>query len=318
MLVGDRSRPVLEGNPYIDTLESFPEKWWFNKEFSEIAKMTWRLRLKPKDALIILHASPLIHLWGFLIGAPIRAGFDENGSGFSLTHMVTRTRKDYDRYLGDVNLDLARVFGIENEDSQLDLFLSDDELLEVHRFLPSTSGIEPISRLFLIGIAPGGGQNAFESTSAKHWPASHYAALMIELAKQHNIQFLLLGDNGDVQIDEIGQKAAGRASFLNLKGKTTFRELAAIIHHLDVLITNDSSPLHIAAALHKPVVALFGPTANWALSPPGHNKIALQSSARCSPCYTFGRFPGCSKSTCMLELSVETVKDAVESILTSC
>lgn len=334
MLVGRKSRPALEGNPYIDVLESFPEEWWFGKKFGKILKMTWHLRRKPKDALVILHASPLIHLWGFMIGAPIRVGFDKGGSGFALTHRVVRKEEDHDRYLGDVNLDLAKALGISADDPGLDFFPHEEELRAARRFLSEhrenldasalapPSGEVPVgapNRLFTIGIAPGGGRNAFERISVKQWPAGHYADLMIELSKERHVEFFLLGDENDVQADEIAQMTSGHVQLTNLKGKTTFRELAALIYHLDILITNDSSPLHLAVALKKPVVALFGPTANWALFPPGPDRMALQSPAECSPCYTFGRFPGCPKPACtaMAELSVSTVLTAVESLLGS-
>ncbi len=315
MLIGQKSRPALEGNPYIDSLESFPEEWWFERKIGKILKLTWRLRKKLKDALVILHASPLIHLWGFLINAPVRIGFDENGSGFALTHPVSRTKKDYERYLADVNLDLARAMGIPADDPSLDYFPQKDELEAARRFLPPAP---KRGRRLLVGVAPGGGQNAFEKISVKHWPAVHYAELMTELSKGRKIEFLLLGDKNDVQVDRIVEMAGPEVRFTNLKGKTTFRELGALIYHLDLLVTNDSSPLHLAVAMKKPVVALFGPTANWTLFPPGRNRKALQSPAQCSPCYTYGRFPGCPDPSCMSELPVESVKKAVESLLDGC
>ena len=138
----------------------------------------------------------------------------------------------------------------------------------------------------------------------------------MKLSRSHNAIFLLLGDRHDTHLDEIAEKAGQRGvEIINLRGKTTLRELGALIHHLDILITNDSSPLHLAVALKKPLVALFGPTANWALCPPGRNIIALQSPAGCSPCYPFGRFSGCGKPTCMADLPVADVTEAVDSLL---
>jgi len=138
------------------------------------------------------------------------------------------------------------------------------------------------------------------------------------LSRSYDIVFLLFGDQNDVEIDKITEKAMHQGVHLiNLKGKTTFRELGALIWHLDLLITNDSSPLHLAVALQKPVVALFGPTANWTLCPNSENATAVQSPAKCSPCYGFGRFPGCHTPICMAELSIDTVKIAIEKSLTS-
>ena len=155
MLVGNRARPVLEGNPYIDSLQSFPEEWWFEHCAGKILKLTRRLRRQPKDCLILFHASPLIHMWGFLLKAESLVGFDEDGSGFALTHRVKRTKGDDQRYLGDINCDLARGLGIPVADARLDFILESAEIGAVRRFLPSLKPTEP---RWLIGVAPGRGQ----------------------------------------------------------------------------------------------------------------------------------------------------------------
>jgi heptosyltransferase-2 len=310
MLVGEKSRPILEGNPYIDRLLSFPESWWFNHQFSQVWRLTRTLRQYPKDGLILFHASPLLHLWGFLLKAPLRVGFDNQGSGFSLTHRVPLSTQSQ-RYLGDINLDLVRILGLPGGSLELDLFIQGPELQAVKRFLPRQT-----KRQLLVGIAPGGGQNPLEQISVKQWPMDHYVKLLLALSRLYPVDFLLLGDQYDTQVDEIAaQVSQGGAKVINLKGQTTLRELAALIHHLDLLITNDSSPLHIAVALKKPVVGLFGPTAARALFPGGPNRVALQSPAACSPCYAFGRFPGCSAPTCMAAITVESVTQAVEALL---
>jgi heptosyltransferase-1 len=80
-------------------------------------------------------------------------------------------------------------------------------------------------------------------------------------------------------------------------------------------VVNDSAPMHLAVALNTPVIALFGPTAAGALFPAGPNRIGLQSPAPCSPCYPFGRFPGCQDPSCMAALPVAAVYQAVTACL---
>jgi ADP-heptose:LPS heptosyltransferase len=310
MLVGHKSRLVLEGNPYLDEVLSFPESWWFQHRFDKIWTLTRRLRRYPKEGLILFHASPLLHLWGCLLKAPLRVGFDSQGSGFSLTHKVPLSTESR-RYLGDVNLDLVRILGLPAGSPELDLILQADELNSVLRLLPGN----PTGRR-LVGIAPGGGQNPLEQISVKQWPPGHYVNLLSRLSRLYPIIFVLLGDRHDTQAEEIAAQVAGQGvETLNLRGRTTLRELAAIIKHLDLLITNDSSPLHLAVALKTPVVSLFGPTAAWALCPAGPQRLALQSPAACSPCYPFGRFPGCQTPNCMAAISPEAVTEAAASLL---
>lgn len=310
MLVGNKSRPVLEGNPFLDAILSFPESWWFQRDWGNIRKLTHSCRRVPKDVLLLFHASSLLHLWGWLLRAPVRVGFDDKGSGFSLTHRVPLDFRGH-RYLGEVNLDLVRALGVPAESSDPEIFLTPGDLAAGAALLPATAG-----KRWLVGIAPGGGQNPLEQIAVKQWPASHYTQLVRELAQTCPVTLVLLGDRHDIQADGIAQALQSRGlEVINLKGRTGLRELAAVIGHLDMLICNDSAPMHVAVALRTPVIALFGPTAATALFPAGPYRVALQSPAHCSPCYPFGRFPGCPDPLCMAALPVATVFQAVTELL---
>jgi ADP-heptose:LPS heptosyltransferase len=310
MLVGNKSRPILEGNPHLDTILSFPESWWFDHHWDNIWQLTRGYRCVSKEVLILFHASPLLHLWGWLIKAPVRVGFEVEGSGFGLTHRVPLDLRGY-RYLGEVNLDLVRALGVPARSSELEIFLTAAEQATGARFLAAASG-----KPWLVGVAPGGGQNPLEQLTVKQWPAAHYVQLLEKLANVFPLTAVLLGDRQDTQVDGMAQLLRTRGvEVLNLKGCTSLRELAAVIYHLDLLITNDSAPMHMAVALNTPVLALFGPTAAAALFPPGPHRVALQSPAPCSPCYPFGRFPGCSQPSCMAALSPAAVYQAVTTLL---
>jgi len=310
MVVGDKSRPVLEGNIHLDAILSFPEVWWFQRQWARIWQLTRSYRRLPKEMLILFHASSLLHLWGWLLDAPVRVGFDNEGSGFSLTHRVPLDPQGR-RYFGEVNLDLVRALGLPAGKAEPEIFLTAAELAAGARLLAAAAGGR-----WLVGLAPGGGQNPLEQIAVKQWPASHYAQLLEQLASAYPVTVVLLGDPQDVQVDGIARslKASG-TEVLNLKGRTSLRELAAVISHLDLLITNDSAPMHLAVALRTPVLALFGPTAAQALFPAGPHRLALQSPAPCSPCYPFGRFPGCPDPLCMAALSVATVYEAATELL---
>jgi lipopolysaccharide heptosyltransferase II len=310
MVVGDKSRPVLEGNPHLDAILSFPEVWWFKRQWAKIWQLTRSYRRLPKEMLILFHASPLLHLWGWLLGAPVRVGFDTDGSGISLTHRV-RLDLQGRRYLGEVNLDLVRALGLPAGKAEPEIFLSTGELAAGARLLAAA----PRGR-WLVGLAPGGGQNPLEQIAVKHWPASHYTQLLEQLASASPITAVLLGDRQDVQVDGIARSLEAMGlQVLNLKGRTSLRDLAAVISHLDLLIANDSAPMHLAVALRTPVLALFGPTAAEALFPAGPHRLALQSPAPCSPCYPFGRFPGCPDPSCMAALPVAMVYEVAAELL---
>ncbi len=310
MLTGGKSLPVLAGNPYLDHLVGFPEAWWFSRQVGKIMGLTRAIRGCPKDGVVLFHGSPALHVWGLLLKARLRVGFDHRLSGLFLTHKV-KLNFGRERYLGDISLDLVRALGVPAEDPTPELFLQASEVREAQRFIPALG-----QGCWLIGVAPGGGQNPLEQVTLKQWPWQSYAQAIIEISKSFPTFFLLLGDRHDRQLGRIYQQltqAGVRAS--NLQGQTTLRELAALISQLDLLITNDSSPLHIGTALKTPLLALFGPTAAEALFLPGPNRQALQSPAPCSPCYPFGRAPECRDPWCMAAISWQSVATAAAALL---
>jgi ADP-heptose:LPS heptosyltransferase len=108
-------------------------------------------------------------------------------------------------------------------------------------------------------------------------------------------------------------EVASGGKALSLAGETDIRELICIIKGARYMITNDSGPMHIAAACGVPVIAIFGPTNPVLTGPYGPNNIIVQSPADCSPC----RKRECDDMKCMKEITVEQVLEAVGSLSTS-
>lgn len=121
--------------------------------------------------------------------------------------------------------------------------------------------------------------------SAKRWYPSYFAQVAMELADKFDI--LIFGGNGEIEIcDEISYiLTKSGISHRNLCGKTSIKELASYIAGLGLFITNDSGPMHIAAAFKVPTVALFGPT-NFTRTSPYNNPNARLAHLNlpCMPC----------------------------------
>ncbi len=156
----------------------------------------------------------------------------------------------------------------------------------------------------LIGINPGAAYG-----SAKCWPPERFRALALELLKEGHVVFF--GDASTASlIREICKGLPEEA--MNLAGVTSLRELACIIKDCDVLVTNDSGPMHIAAAFDTPLVALFGSTDEKATGPYGKPDAIIHKHASCSPC--FKRI--CPIDfRCMKEISVEEVAEKAKGFL---
>jgi ADP-heptose:LPS heptosyltransferase len=111
-------------------------------------------------------------------------------------------------------------------------------------------------------------------------------------------------------IEEIRGAMTGRA--VSLAGRTSLKELAALYERVDILITTDTGPMHLAAAVGTPVVALFGPTAPWRTGPFGEGHKILRAEMSCSPCLK----RHCDHDhACMGQISVDQVVQATLAVL---
>jgi len=173
--------------------------------------------------------------------------------------------------------------------------------------------VEAVQRKFSLGAdAPWFGLNpGAEYGPAKRWLPDRFLAAAIETQKQSNCRWLILGGPADAALATgLAQGLSGAfpsAPPMNLAGKTTLRELCALLKRCRVLLTNDTGPMHVAAAVGTPVVALFGSTSPQLTGPglPGEPRHRLlHSTAACSPCF---RRECPIDFRCMTAISVERV-----------
>jgi len=103
-----------------------------------------------------------------------------------------------------------------------------------------------------------------------------------------------------------------RSSVVRLDGRTTLRVLAAVYRSARVVVSTDTGPMHLAAAVGTPVVALFGPTAPWRTGPYGEGHVVLREGVSCSPCFSRScKTRDFEPTACMKRIRVEQVVDAV-------
>ncbi len=168
----------------------------------------------------------------------------------------------------------------------------------VSAFLPEVSGP-------LVVLAPG------SAWPTKQWPAEKFSALA-EMLVHSGIQVAVLGDattQGIVQ---------GRAGVEDLSGRTTLRQAAALIARANVVVSNDSAPVHLASLQHVPVVAVFGPTVpEFGFAPFGPNgRVIEQKELTCRPCSAHGTVT-CPLGTheCMTTITVDAVFEGILHLL---
>lgn len=160
----------------------------------------------------------------------------------------------------------------------------------------------------LVGMAPGA---AFGP--AKQWFIENFQNLAEQLVRE-GMKIVVLGGPDEIEAGDRIVRTLPEGSGLNLAGKTTLREMMAVLVHCRVLVTNDSGPLHIADALGTPAVAIYGSTdASWT-GPRGPHHQVLQSDEPCNPCFLRECPIGYE---CMRGITVERVREGVEKILES-
>jgi len=196
---------------------------------------------------------------------------------------------------------LLHAVGIPTNEVEYKLPVSDhdrkeiDELMELH-------GINGVKSLIAI--------NPVAKWETKLWPNKKFAELADMLIDQYDMKIVFTGGIKDYSIiQSITSSMKGRA--INFAAKTTLTELAALYEKAALVISTDTGPMHLAAAMGTPVVALFGPTAPWRTGPYGPGHHVIKAELECSPCFK----RRCETTDCMYQISVMQVFDWVKKML---
>ncbi len=144
----------------------------------------------------------------------------------------------------------------------------------------------------------------------KLWSLERFAQLADRLVQRFKADIYFTGGPDDKsQLDEIIRQMDQPAA--NLAGRTSLIELAALYQQMACIISTDTGPMHIAAAAEKPVVALFGPTAEWRTGPYGETHRIVSVPMDCRPCFK----RDCDHQSCMRSITVDAVVQEVDALL---
>jgi heptosyltransferase-2 len=279
-----RAEITLLANPLVTQLFS-PHVWvdrvitfdrnGAHKGLSGRIRLAAQLRKQAFDAAVILPNSFESSLIPWLAGIPVRLGKTGDGRGFMLTGSFRPDEQMPVVHEVEYYLELMRHFGITGEARvpHLTVTLEEDQGAALRL---AEQGITADD--FVIGVNPGA---AFGS--AKRWSPERFAEVAGRLAGAWNAKVIIFGGPGETDIaDGIEQHLAGLCC--NVAGKTNLRELMALIHRCNFLVTNDSGPMHIAAACGVPLVAIFGSTDHATTSPYTDKAVIVRKEVECAPC----------------------------------
>lgn len=266
-------------------------------------RLAAELRRRKFDLAVILPNSFDSALVPFLAGIPVRLGKPADGRGFLLTCRCTPPCPGGKCHEVVYYLDLLRCFGICGSETVPRLTVTPDEMQAAAELL-AVHGIQAGEAV--IGINPGAAYG-----SAKRWYPDRFAEVARRLAQELSARVVLFGGPGETDIaGEIERNLQGRC--LNLAGKTSLRQLMALIQRCVFFVSNDSGPMHIAAALGIPLVAIFGSTDHTSTSPYSDRAVIVRKDIDCAPC----KLRECpTDHRCMTAVTADDVLDAARTLL---
>jgi len=232
----------------------------------------------------------------FLSGGKRRIGYDsmQELSGLFLNEKV---HEDMAKHAVDRYLDIVRHLGSDTDRPEFHIHVEEENRRRVEQALEE-SGINPGDRFVAI--------NPVALWETKMWEDNKFAELCDRIAGELGLAVVFTGGRGGETVRRI--QSLMRLPSADLTGRTTLRDLAYLYELSALVVTTDSGPMHVAAAVGTPTVALFGPTDPARTGPYGAGHTVVRTSLSCSPCF----LKRCETRRCMEAISVEEVFRAVQ------
>ena len=286
--------PLREGDPDLAGGVRFERRRWARPPHwpAMFRSVRW-MRAQKFDLVIDLQCLARSGAFAWLARGKFLVGLDEAREGARGFYDLAVPRKNFHTHAVDWYLSVLPELGVPVHNNFTWLPERPQLAAEVNRKWPEANSKLKTQNSKLILLQPGA------RWKNKRWPVKYFAELVRALAQKFpDARFAILGDKGDQPLGETILQAAPER-VLNLCGATSLPEMIEWIRRCDLLITNDTGPMHVAAALGKPLVALFGPTEPRRTGPYGQLENVLRLDLPCSPCM---------KSKCAFEKTDECLR----------
>ena len=297
-LLAAELQPLLKDDPDLAEILPFERKRWSSPAYWPQGLAQIRaMRAASYDYVIDLQGLARSALFAWLADGDFTVGLELEREGAHLAYDLAVPRPKDKPHAVDWYLAVARALEIPVHDK--------------FEWLPPKADIAahaetkwPHNGFRWIGINPGA------RWDNKRWPAEHFAELVRHLAaRDASFRFAIFGGSGDWSLAETILRAAPDRC-VNFAGRTTLPELIELLRRCELLVTNDTGPMHLAAALRKPVVSLFGPTRPDQTGPYGQEAFALRHPLLCAPCMK-SRCNWAEPLACLRGISAASVADEV-------
>lgn len=325
LIVSEQLYPVFRLCPYVDDVFPFecsvPFRWkpfllpW--RALRIARRRLWQKRfdlaLLPRREFDIWSG----HFLAFFSRAPWRVGYTEHvndrkgrlnpGADLLFTQII-KAGEDVQHEVA-CNLHMLEELGGRAKDDRVEMWTSSDDETIVDGLLRAYGND---ANAPLIAVSPG------SSSALTRWPIAKFAELITALAEAVECRFVVVGSPDEQELGAM-LAAAMPERVVNLAGKTTLRQCAAVLKRCIVAVANDSGPMHIAAAMGTPVVALFGSSCEHRFGPwKDHTVVTLDLPCRpCNQGHVIDRCATCifDEPRCLTELPVSKVASAITRVL---
>ncbi len=266
LLTSPVNHEIMLHHRYLDEVVEFDKQRFFHRgifHLCRLARYIRGLRRKHFDAVVVpstVSSSFTSDLLGYLSGAPVRVGAESidgraNPSSFFFTHpTMLDWRREPHRHQTLRNLDIARCLGLATPDLSISMTLLDEEEREGRRYVAEAKG----GRRKAIGLHPGAGK------MPNRWPLERFVNVAKALADEFDAELFVTV--GPMDLDLVEPLCTILQGRIQLIQNQAVRRVASILSKMDLVISNDTGIMHVAAAVGAPVLALFGPTdpGQWA------------------------------------------------------
>lgn len=296
MLVAKQSADILRENPHLNEIITF-DRLAKNKDTGEMWRIVRLLRERKFTLAIDFQRKFRTEMLMSLSGATERIG-----KGWLCT---IRVPERGNKHATAHYFDLLHAAGIPAENQKLELFLAESEQRNAVQRL-KTAGV--VDERVKVGLFPGAGWKLRE------WMPERFAAIGDRLVQHFNADVLIFGGQNESElVHTVANQMHSRA--IPFAGNLQIRQLAACIGQCNLFVTNDTGPMHIAAAVGTPTVSLFGPGNHIRFQPLGTLHQTIRHDVPCSPCKQFT--DKCKDNICMKGIGVDEVWGSISRALES-
>lgn len=275
---------LFADSPFINDVIEYRRREEGVKAFFATARL---IRDRRFDLAVLFQNAFEAALLAWMGGVKLRVGFAEQGRGLLLTHKLHRGAQHRNRhqiydYL-DIVAECERVcFGDGFKpaiEQPLPSLVANAAQRQTARSLLPGFGLEPTKRP-LVALNAGA-----TNSRAKCWPGERFAMLADRLSAELNAQIILIGGASELADAERVARQMKEPGMVNLAGKTSMAQLIGLLAECDLLVSNDTGPAHVAAALGTPTLTIFGPTNEFETSPTGRRAELIRAPGiECARC----------------------------------